>query len=181
VIEAPDDQGRGASAAGEADRADDVERDLDALLADTQQERDEYLALAKRTKADFENYRKRMGNEVQAASTRGKASVAEALIDAAENLERALASQGIEADSAELEDGFAHGVLLVYKGIRETLARVGIESIDPAGEKFDPQLHEALQKLAVQGTEPGVVVETMQKGIRVDEQLVRPARVVVSE
>ena len=164
-----------------AEEADRVETDLDALLADTQRERDEYLELAKRTKADFENYRRRMAADVQAASIRGKASVAEALIDATENLERALASEGIEPGSAELEDGFAHGVLLVYKGMRETLSRAGIESIDPNGEKFDPQVHEALQKLPVEGAEPGTVVETMQKGIRVDEQLIRPARVVVSE
>jgi len=151
------------------------------LLADTQRERDEYLELAKRAQADFENYRKRMAADVQAASTRGKASVAEALIDAAENLERALASEGIDPDAAELEDGFPHGVVLVYKGIRETLSRATIEAIDPVGEKFDPQLHEALQKIQVEGTEAGMVVETMQKGIRVDEQLIRPARVVVSE
>ncbi len=171
------DEPRPAGPVGEAEQ---VETDLDALLADTQRERDEYLDLAKRTKADFENYRKRMAADVQAASIRGKASVAEALIDAAENLERALASEGIDPDTAELEDGFAHGVLLVYKGVRETLSRAGIESIDPAGEKFDPQVHEALQKIPVEGTEAGVVVETMQKGIRVDEQLIRPARVVVS-
>lgn len=164
-----------------AEEADQVAEDLDALLADTQRERDEYLDLAKRTKADFENYRKRMAAEVQAASIRGKASVAEALLDAAENLERALASEGIDPDHAELEDGFAHGVLLVYKGVRETLSRAGIEPIDPVGEKFDPQLHEALQKLPVDGTGAGMVVETMQKGIRVGDQLIRPARVVVSE
>src|SRR5580765_6866407 len=130
--------------AGDAEDASQVQTDLDALIADTQRERDEYLDLAKRTKADFENFRKRMNAEVQAASTRGKASVAEALIDAAENLERALASEGIDPDTAELEDGFPHGVVLVYKGVRETLSRAGIESIDPTGEKFDPQVHEAL-------------------------------------
>jgi molecular chaperone GrpE len=170
-----------APPAGEAEDASQVQTDLDALIADTQRERDEYLDLAKRTKADFENFRKRMAADVQAASIRGKASVAEALIDAAENLERALASEGIDPETAELEDGFAHGVLLVYKGMRETLSRTGIESIDPVGEKFDPQLHEALQKIPVEGAEAGMVVETMQKGIVVDEQLIRPARVVVSE
>jgi len=174
--------GESGEAAGSASQADaqaldDVEHDLDALL----KERDDYLDLAKRTKADFENYRKRMAAEVQAASIRGKASVAEALIDATENLERALASEGVDPNNADVGDGFAHGVLLVYKGMRETLVRAGIESIDPAGEKFDPQLHEALQKIQVDGTEAGMVVETMQKGIRVEDQLVRPARVVVAE
>src|SRR6478735_5482540 len=57
------------------DASDQVEQDFDALLADTQRERDEYLDLAKRTKADFENFRKRMTAEVQAASLRGKADV----------------------------------------------------------------------------------------------------------
>jgi len=72
-------------------------------------------------------------------------------------------------------------VLLVFRGLRETLGRSGVEAVDPRGEKFDPNSHEALSTVKSDGVESGVVVETMQKGYRLGEQLIRPARVVVSE
>jgi molecular chaperone GrpE len=159
--------------AGEAAEAD-VEQDLAALLSDAEQKKDEYLELAKRTQADFENYRKRMAAEVQAAALRGKAEVARELIEAVDNLERALESAGEDAD------GLAGGVEMVLRGMREALARNGIEALDPKGEKFDPNLQEALSTIPVEGTESGLVVEVMQKGYRMNEQLIRPARVVVS-
>jgi molecular chaperone GrpE len=162
------------------EEAQGVEKDLDALLAEAHQERDEYLELAKRTKADFENFRKRMGAEVQAAGVRGKAELAHGVVPVLDDLERALQAAGLDPEG-DSEDGLAHGVLLVFRGLRETLTRAGIEVVDPKGEKFDPNLHEALSTLAVEGTEPGVVVEVMQKGYRLGEQLIRPARVVVSE
>lgn len=163
-----------------ADEADQVESDLDALLADTQRERDEYLELAKRTKADFENFRKRMTSEVQAAAARGRGELLRDVVPVLDDLERALQAEGIdpEGDSA---DGLTHGVLLVFRSLRDTLTRNGIEAVDPKGEKFDPTVHEALSTLAVEGVEAGTVVEVMQKGYRLGDQLVRPARVVVSE
>jgi molecular chaperone GrpE len=170
------------SDAGVTAPADELEKDIAALLSDTQRERDEYLELAKRTQADFENYRRRMAAEVQSASVRGKAELAAGLIGVIDNLERALAVAGIEpgAEKAPAEP-LAEGFFLTYRELRAVLERVGIESFDPAGERFDPAWHEALQKLAVEGTEPGTVVEVTQKGYRLGEQLIRPARVVVSE
>lgn len=150
-----------------------VESDLDSLLAEAEQQRDEYLELARRTQADFENYRKRMAAEMQAAQVRGKVEVTREVIEAVDNLERAL-------EAAEDGDGLAAGVEMVLSGLHETLSRNGVEAVEPQGEKFDPQWHEALSTQPVEGAEPGLVVEVMQKGYRVGEQLVRPARVVVS-
>jgi molecular chaperone GrpE len=163
-----------------AGEADQVEADFDALLADAQRERDEYLDLAKRTKADFENFRKRMAAEVQAAAARGKGELARDVVPVLDDLERALEAAGLdpEGDSPE---GLEHGVLLVFRSLRETLQRHGIEVVDPRGERFDPQAHEAISTQPVDGAEPGTVVEVMQKGYRLDEQLIRPARVVVAE
>ena len=79
-----------------------MEEDLDALLADTQRERDQYLELAQRTKADFENYRKRMVAEVQAAALRGKAELARGLIGVTDNLERALQASAIDPAGEEM-------------------------------------------------------------------------------
>jgi len=169
-----------APPAGDADRAEQVERDLDELLADTRRERDEYLDLAKRTKADFENFRKRMTAEVQAAAVRGKGELLRDVVPVLDDLERALEAAGLDPEG-DSEDALAHGVLLVFRGLRETLSRSGVEAVDPEGEKFDPNSHEALSTVKSDGVESGVVVETMQKGYRLGEQLIRPARVVVSE
>jgi len=162
------------------DEAEQVETDLDALLADTQRERDEYLELAKRAQADFENYRKRMAADVQAASARGKAEVIREVVPVLDDLERAIQAAGLDPEG-DSEDGLAHGVLLVFRSLRDSLSRNGVEAVDPKGEKFDPTAHEALSTVAADGVEPGTVVETMQKGYRLGEQLIRPARVVVSE
>ena len=128
-------------AGGEHDSSgrEQVEHDLDALLADTQQERDEYLDLAKRTKADFENFRRRMTAEVQAAGARGKAEVLRGVLPVLDDLERALQAAGLDPEG-DSDDGLAHGVLLVFRSLRDTLTKNGIEAVDPTGEKFDPQV-----------------------------------------
>ncbi|MGB7587670.1 MAG: nucleotide exchange factor GrpE [Solirubrobacterales bacterium] len=171
----------------------EVEKDIAALLSDTRRERDEYLELAKRTKADFENYRRRMAAEVDAARLRGKGELARELIDAIDNLERALQAAEIDPDSDDSAaggnraegaggrlDALGHGVLLVFRGLQEALARNGIEALDPKGEKFDPEWHEALSTQPGGGAAAGTVLEVVQKGYRLDGQLIRPARVVVS-
>jgi len=160
-----------ASPTGDADQLD---QDFEALLQDAHRERDEYLELARRTKADFENFRKRVTGDIQAAQARGRIEVAREVIEAVDNLERALAA----ADGSGEE--LRAGVEMVLGGLQETLKRNGVEVVDPKGEKFDPTKHEALSTQPVEGTESGVVVEVMQKGYALGDQLVRPARVVVS-
>ena len=165
--------------------AEEVERDLEAL-EETRRERDEYLDLAKRTKADFENYRKRVSGEADSARRRGKSELAAELVPVLDNLERALAAAGIdpagvtEGDSPR-EDPLEQGVMLTYRDLRETLQRAGVEPYEPDGEKFDPEWHEALSTRPDETAGPGLVLEVVQKGYRLDGQVIRPARVVVSE
>ena len=159
---------------------DELEQDITALLSEAEQQRDEYLDLAKRTKADFENYRKRMASDVQAAAVRGKAEVIREVVPVLDDLERAIQAAGLDPEG-DSDDGLAHGVLLVFRSLRDSLGRAGIEALDPKGERFDPNVHEALSTVAADGAESGTVVETMQKGYRLGEQLIRPARVVVAE
>lgn len=163
---------------GEADQQDDgsreVEEDFEKLLQDAHRERDEYLELARRTKADFENFRKRASAQAQEAQARGKIEVAREVIDAVDNLERALEAADGSGDSLR------SGVEMVLGGLLETLSRNGVEAVDPEGDRFDPTKHEALSTQPVEGTESGVVVEVLQKGYALGDQLVRPARVVVS-
>jgi molecular chaperone GrpE len=172
-------EGRGAAAQEPQDEAQEVERDLAQLLADAEAKRDEYLELARRAQADFENYRKRMAAEVQAAALRGKAEVARGVVPVLDDLERALQAAGLDPEG-DSDDPLAHGVLLVFRNLRETLGRSGVEVVDPKGEKFDPNFAEALSTVQVEGTEAGVVVEVMQKGYRFEGHLIRPAMVVVA-
>jgi molecular chaperone GrpE len=170
---------RGATAQEPQGQAQEVERDFAQLLTEAETKRDEYLELARRAQADFENYRKRMAAEVQAAALRGKVEVARGVVPVVDDLERALQAAGLDPEG-DSEDPLAHGVLLVFRNLRETLGRSGVEVVDPKGDKFDPNFHEALSTVQVEGAEAGVVVEVMQKGYRFEGQLIRPAMVVVA-
>lgn len=153
-------------------------------LAEAERERDEYLELAQRTKAEFENYRKRMVAEVAAATERGKGELAGGLVGVLDNLERALETIEIAPDAAldgaEAEGALEQGVVLTYRELRGTLTRAGVESINPIGDRFDPTWHEAIQSLPSEEHESGVVVEVLQKGYRLGDRVLRPARVIVS-
>src|SRR3954447_24409605 len=166
----------------EAEAAADVEADIDRLLEDTKRERDQYLELAQRARADFENYRKRVAAEAASSAARGKAELAAQLIGVIDKLERALAAADVDpAASDEVESPLEQGILLTYRELNEALGRAGVEVYDPAGEKFDPTWHEALQTRPDSGAKPGTVVEVLQRGYRLDGQVLRAARVVVSE
>ena len=188
VVEAElveDEESSAGPDSGENGAADQVERDLDQL-AEAKRERDEYLELARRTKADFENYRKRVAKETSEALARGKADLARQLLPALDNLERALAAGEDDARARDSATRFrdlpalVQGVAMVRDELHSRLEGAGVESFDPTGEKFDPQLHEALSTRPDQGTMPGVVLETVEKGYRLNGQVLRPARVVVS-
>jgi molecular chaperone GrpE len=169
-----------------------LDADLDALLADVRRERDEYLEIAQRARADFENYRKRAGREAQDAQRRGKAALARELVPALDNLERALRSAGVDpgaegsteaaGEDASAPEALARGVALVYGDLRAALERAGLETYDPTGAPFDPAQHEALAtRPGDDGISPGTVLETVERGYRLDGQVLRAARVVVSE
>jgi molecular chaperone GrpE len=155
--------------------ADQVSDDLDEL-AETKRERDEYLELAQRTRADFDNYRKRVAKEASDAVARGKAELAREMLPVIDNLERALEA----GQDASAHEALAKGVALVHEELRGRLSSAGVEAFDPTGERFDPELHEALSTQPGEGTDSGVVLETVEKGYRLNGQVLRPARVVVS-
>jgi molecular chaperone GrpE len=183
-VGAPNEERRQGVEQNSEAAAKEVERDLDAL-EETKRERDEYLELAQRTKADFENYRKRVAGEAESAKRRGKAELAAELVAVLDNLERALVAAGIDpaaalAGEVSAEGALEQGVVLTYRDLRETLKRAGVEAYEPTGEKFDPEWHEAISTRPVEGTEPGVVLDVVEKGYRLDGQVIRAARVVVS-
>jgi molecular chaperone GrpE len=96
------------------------------------------------------------------------------LLPVVDNLERA------EKAAADTEGPLHEGVKLVLADLHGVLARAGVESLQPVGEKFDPTVHEAISTAPQDGAEPGVVVEVVEKGYRSGDTVIRPARVVVS-
>jgi molecular chaperone GrpE len=161
-----------------------VRRDLEELAAKAGKA-DEYLKLAQRTKADFENYRKRATREAAAAQERGVVKLARELLPAVDNLDRALeAAEAASSDGPnQAQNGaspLVSGIKLVHADVIAALARVGIEAFSPQGERFDPQHHEAVAQQPVDGAEPGTIVEVYQRGYRLGDSVLRPARVVVA-
>lgn len=152
-----------------------VDQDLDALLADTARERDEYLELARRTKADFENYKKRAAKEAAAWKTRGMAPLARDVITVADDLERAAKA------STDVDSELVNGIKLTLGTLQNTLEKAGVESYDPLGETFDPEWHEAMLTQPVPPEQDGKVVQVLAKGYRLDGQVLRPARVAVGK
>src|SRR4029077_16906562 len=125
--------------------------------------------------------RKRMAQEGQSAALRGKAEAVRSFLPVVESFERALEHQGIHT-VADLwgEDPSKQGWGMTYRDLMTALNSAGVEVVDPKGEKFDPNQHEALSTVQVEGAEAGIVVEVMQKRYQFDGHLIRPARVVVA-
>jgi molecular chaperone GrpE len=180
----PDAKGTGETSFADADappaseraaggEAEAVEHDLDALVARAK-ERDEYYAIAQRTQADFENYRKRMARESAQAVDRGVAKLAKELLPALDHLEIAL-------KAAEGHEDVVKGFALVRDEFVSALNKVGIQPFSPAGEAFDPNEHEAMASHPAEDVEPGTVVEVYQQGYRLNGAVLRPARVVVAQ
>ena len=158
---------------GEEDPANEEQALRDKEQAeDSSEQPEDYLALAQRIQADFENYRKRAAKEAAAAGERARSGLVRELLPIVDNLERALAS------AEEGEQHLAEGVRLVHSELIAVLERNGIQQFDPAGEKFDPTEHEALS-VRDEG-ESGLVLDVVEKGYRSNGTVLRPARVVVS-
>ena len=134
-----------------------------------------YLALAQRTQADFENFRKRAAREAAVAADRGMAKLAKELLPALDHLELAL--RAAEEHGA---GDFAKGIRQIQAELVGALGRVGIQPYSPKGEPFDPAEHEAMASQPVEGTEPGTIAEVYQQGYRINGTVLRPARVVVA-
>ena len=169
----PGAAGTGETSFGDAEAppaGERVKEDLDAA----QEKAQEYLALAQRTQADFENYRKRMARENAAAVDRGMAKLAKELLPALDHLELAV-------KAAEGHEDVVKGFALVRDEFFAALGKAGIQAFSPRGEPFDPTEHEAMaQQPAPEGTEPGTVLEVHQQGYRINGAVLRPARVVVA-
>jgi len=137
-------------------------------------EKAKYLALAQRTQADFENYRKRMARENAAAVDRGVGKLAKELLPALDHLDHAL-------KAAEGHQDVIKGFALVRDELITALAKSGIQAFSPEGEPFNPNEHEAMAQQPAEDAEPGTILQVYQQGFRINGQILRPARVVVAQ
>ena len=147
--------------------------ELEERLAALEAERDEYLNDLKRVAADFENYRKRAARDQESLVARAHERLVKELLPVLDDLERALAAAE-EHEEAKLEEG----VRLVHRELKAALDREGLAEIDTNGS-FDPHVHEALLSQPAEA-EDGSVLEVLQKGYRLGDRVLRPARVVVA-
>jgi molecular chaperone GrpE len=146
-----------------------LEQQLEALAA----ERDEYLDQLKRVAAEFENYRKRMAREQAEFTVRANERLVKELLPVLDDLGRAL-----EAAEKHEEAKLEEGVRLVHRQLAELLRKEGLAEIETDG-KFDPHVHEALLTQPSEAPE-GSVIDVVQKGYKLGERVLRPARVVVA-
>lgn len=160
------DDGLGES----AEPTPSVQSELEALRKEHERLRELYL----RKLADFENYRKRQEREMADFRKFASAELARDLLPVVDNLERALA---VAPGSAA---GLREGVELVLRHLRDTLAKHGLEEINPLGEAFDPAFHEAVQRRQRDDVVENTVVEVLQKGFLMHGRLLRAAMVVVA-
>jgi molecular chaperone GrpE len=168
----PDAAGTGETSFADAEAPPAGEPKLKAA----EDEAAKYLELAKRTQADFENYRKRMARENAVAAERGAARLAKELLPALDHLELSLKGAEGHAD-ADVIKGFA----LVRDELLAGLGKSGIQAFSPEGEPFDPNEHEAMAQQPSDEAESGTVLEVYQQGFRINGQVLRPARVVVAQ
>lgn len=145
--------------------------------AKLKQEIEELKARNLRIQADLENFRKRTKTEREAAAKYRSQSLAEQLLPALDNFERALA---VEVKSEESQS-ILTGVDMVYRQFVEALEQEGIEEIEALGEPFDPHKHQAVMQEKSEEYDSGIVSEVLQKGYQLKERVIRPSMVKVSE
>ena len=150
-----------------------VEAEPKDRVAALEAERDEYLNDLKRVAAEFENYRKRVSRDQESLVARAHERLVKELLPVLDDLERALAAAE-EHEEAKLEEG----VRLVHRELKAALDREGLAEIETDGV-FDPHVHEALLSQPSEAEE-GSVLEVLQKGYKLGDRVLRPARVVVA-
>lgn len=139
---------------------------------------DEHWDRLLRATADLENFKKRAARERQDAIRFANASLFEKLIPALDNFDMALAAaQNAEGGSVE---SLKAGITMIHTQLKNALAEAGLEEIDAANQRFDPNLHEAVSQEESAETPEGQVVRQLRKGYKLRERLIRPASVVVA-
>ncbi len=148
-----------------------------SLLRKAEAERDEYLDLAKRARAEFENYRRRRDREAADWKRQSLGAFLATFLAAFDDLDRTIA----EGEQKHEYETFHEGVKIARRNLWRALEEAGVEPIDAEGRRFDPNVHEAIHAVPSPDHEPGTVIEVFQNGFTLDDFVLRPARVVVAQ
>jgi molecular chaperone GrpE len=167
------------SSAGQATRGDGPEggpQSPEDRIAALMEERDRLKDQLLRSAADLDNYRKRSRRDVEEAARRGREDALREILPVVDNLERAVAA----AASSDDVTAVAEGVRMVLRYFEDTAGKMDLERVSAAGERFDPNLHDAIQQEETDEHPPGTVVRELVPGYRLAGRLLRPALVVVA-
>lgn len=155
----------------EMQEMEDVQEDE---LTKVQKQAEEYLNMAQRVQADFDNFRKRTKATRAEAFEDGAREFIKNLLPVVDNMERALSQQ-------TEDESFKTGVNMIYRQLMDTLEKRGVEVIERQGEKFDPNLENAVMQGTTDEGEPGTVCTVLQKGYKMGDFVLRHAMVKVVE
>jgi molecular chaperone GrpE len=169
------DDMQGAALLADSERSSEPADELLARLQDAEREREKHLDDLRRVAADFDNYRKRVAREQTQIFARSAERVVAKLLPVLDDLERAF-------DAAEQHDEakVLEGVRMTKDALAALLQSEGLHEIEAEGQ-FDPHVHEALLAQPAENAEPGQVLQVIQKGYRLGDTVLRPARVIVAE
>lgn len=169
-MEEPGETDTAARTEDEAPDADELQAEIDAL-------KDRLL----RSQAEADNTRRRAARDVENAHKFALEKFAGELLPVVDSLEKAVEAATGDGNGGQIDEAIGQGVELSLKLFLDVLAKAGVEQIDPAGEPFDPQRHEAMAMVENPDAEPNSVLEVMQKGYALNGRLIRAAMVIVSK
>ncbi|RLA06527.1 MAG: nucleotide exchange factor GrpE [Gammaproteobacteria bacterium] len=162
----------------EAGAEETVEESIEQQLDKAHATIKEYWEQILRLKAEIENNRKRSVRDIENAHKYALRNFSESLLPIVDSME--MAQKAAEAENASLES-IIEGTELTMSMFIQVLEKHGLQELDPIGEKFDPEQHQAISMVEDKSAESNIVVSVMQKGFMLNERLVRPAMVVVSK
>lgn len=153
------------------------EKAAEEELEQLRQENAELLEKLQRVSADYANFQKRAPKQIAEAVAFEKERIVKSVLPAMDNFEHTLS----HAESAENVEAIAKGVRIIYDQMLDVLKSHNVEQIKSLGEKFDPSMHQAVMQTRDEEKEDGVVLEEYQKGYKLDDRVIRPAKVVVNK
>lgn len=166
------EEGSQAAESGRAAGERDASGQPDTAAGDVERLKEQLL----RTAADFDNFRKRARRDTEDAEKRGREQALREILPVIDNLERAVAA----ADSAADVKAVVEGVSMVLRLFEDVAGRLGLERVSSVGERFDPNIHDAVQQQETDAHPPGTVISEVVPGYKMGERLIRPAMVVVA-
>lgn len=155
------------------DEYEALEKEMDSLQAQIEEQQDGWL----RTRADFDNYKKRVQRDAQRTHQDAVASIIKAYLTIADDLERALKNKPDGREGA----GWVNGIELIYQKLINLIKNQGVERMDVnPGDEFDPNIHEAITQEEHPDFQDGQIIDIVQPGYRIDDRIIRPAMVRVA-